>query len=67
MSKADKKKRIKQGLKLRQRQQSPGSRNDEFAMMAAGVDAVCWNDLPQHQKQLYRLRAQQALSVFSQE
>jgi hypothetical protein len=38
---------------------------EEFAMLAAGIDdPLAWLNLPGHMRQLYRVKAQMAMSVF---
>jgi len=53
-------------MKVRKHHKKAFFPEDELAMMAANIDQVTWQYLPQHQKQLYRLRAHQALRVFSE-
>lgn len=58
-----KKHRIKQGDKIKARKDRKGP-GDHMAMLAANVGPDDWAKMPEHTRQLFRARAQMALSVF---
>lgn len=60
-----KRRRIKQGDKIRQRALRTSQEIEEMARLAADMDLTSWAFVPEYTKQLYRIRARQAMSVFS--
>lgn len=58
-----KKRRIKQGDKIKARRERKCP-SEDMARLAANVGPDDWAKMPEHTRQLYRFRAQQAMNIF---